>query len=110
HKRQRKETDSSKNWRLDPNSSLGTDYKWTKKGWRKISQREIQAKARREAEAAANAWKYDVETNPGDAFYWVRPYSYERKLKSGKVITINVRGHWRKKRLPAAMRETNGPT
>ena len=97
-KRPRKQTDSSKKWRTNPDASPGSGYKWTKKGWRKISERETQAKARREAEAAANAWKYDAATNPGDTYCWVRSYSYERTLKSGKIITINVRGHWRKKR------------
>ena len=100
-----KRIESSTDCRSDANNCLGSDYKWTKKGWRKISEREIQAKIRRDAEAAANAWKYDGEANPGDMFCWVGPYSYERKLKTGKVITVNVRGHWRRRRLSAAMRE-----
>lgn len=107
-RRKRKKTDASQEWRTNPNSTPGPDYRWTKKGWRKISEREKEAKVRREAEAAANAWKYDGATNPGEAFYWVRPYSYERTLKSGRVITVSVRGHWRKKRVSAGSGENGG--
>lgn len=103
-KKKRRQTDSS-NWRTDAATCPGPDYKRTKRGWRKISQREIDAKARREAQAAANAWKYDGATNPGEDYYWVRSYSYERRVKTGKVITVNVRGHWRIRKGAAATSE-----
>lgn len=92
-------TDHSSQWSNGgPNKSIPTGYKLTKRGLRKISERERLAKLRREESAAANAWKYDANTNPGSDYGWIRGYSYQRKLRSGNIIIVNVRGHWRKKR------------
>jgi superfamily II DNA or RNA helicase len=87
-------------WRMDAENQPGLEYKWTKNGWRKISQKEIDGKIKREETARMNAWKYDGAVNPADskpdqAYYWVNGYSYARILKSGESRTINVRGHWR---------------
>jgi hypothetical protein len=84
-------------WRRDPVVCPGEGYKWTRAGWRKISQRDKDAAVRREARIRANAWKYDQTVNPGEQFYWVNGYSYNRTLKDGTVKRINVRGHWRRR-------------
>jgi hypothetical protein len=78
--------------RLDPAADWGPGYRWTKAGWRKIPQREIEAKARKAEQEAADAWKRDPEANPGEGYRWQKEYSYAR---NGKTVT--VRGHWRRK-------------
>lgn len=87
-------------WRHDHDVKPDGDYKWTKAGWRKVSERDKLAATRKAERIAATAWKYDGATNPGDDFYWVSSYSYNRTLKDGSVKTITVRGHWRKRRAP----------
>lgn len=85
-------------WRHNPDVKPEGDYKWTKAGWRKVSERSKQAAIKRAERIAANAWKYDLETNPGEGFYMVKSYSYNRTLKDGTIKTITVRGHWRARR------------
>jgi len=95
--RARKPADNA--WRTNPDVNPGPEYKWGKTGWRKISQRSIDAQIRREERARAMAWKYDGATSPEPAedWYWVNSYSYQRRLKDTMRI-INVRGHWRMRR------------
>ena len=94
--RKARKTDNA--WRMDITNIPGPEYDWTKRGWRKVSDRSKQARVRRAALLLANAWKYDGATDPGSGYYWVKGYSYQRTLKDGTVRTINVRGHWRMKR------------
>jgi hypothetical protein len=46
--------------------------------------------------ASQNAWRYDQNRNPGPEYIWIGAYSYT----TNTCRAVNVRGHWRKRRVP----------